>query len=434
MLLLQLSSNAYAISWSKLTADKHRTLYVDKASVTEQETMRKAWLKIDYKSNQKNRSEPDKQYNLSKVLWYFKCSEQKSATSQVAQYLDDELVYSAGIPATKATFIDPVPETDVDIAMRFVCKYDRKAEKAKIAKIAADKTAKKKAEEEKKKAEEEKKKAEEAKKKADAELLKKAKAEKEAAEAEAHDGDKKDKKKHKSHGSSYFKKHKDKKNATWRYRGRRGPKYWGRISDEYALCGTGVNQSPIDIKKTINADLGEIRSVRKFPAESIENTGKGIEIIFKKGNMMMVDNRPYHLKTMTLRQPSEHTIKGKKLDMEAQFLHQHKNGDTMILSLLYKKGSENAELKNIWAALPTKKKRPQPFEKEITPKQLIPHDDAYYRVNGSLTTPPCTEGVKWVIKKKIQTVSESQLEQLKKIMRKYNVRPVQKLHGRVVLE
>ncbi len=431
------SSHANALQWAKLKSNKTRTLLVDKASISEQETMRKAWLKIVYNKPQKNRQEPDKQYNLSKVLWYFKCSEQKSATSQVAQYLDKELVYSAGIDIKKTIFIDPVPETDVDIAMRFVCAYDRQKEAEMLAKQAADRKAKaeaeRKAEEEKKKAEEAKKKSLEDQKKAEEEAKKKAKEEKNNAEEAALTKDDHGKKK-KSKQLSFFDKYKKKRGAKWKYRGRRGPKNWGNISEEYAICGIGRNQSPIDIRKTLDAKLEEIKSVRKFPATTIENTGNTIEVTFEKGNMLIIDNRPYHLKTLQFHQPSEHTIKGKPLDLEAQFIHEHKNGDTTIVAVLYKKGKENIKLNKLWAELPTRKKRPQPLSKEVTPKEIIPHDNAYYRVNGSLTTPPCTEGVKWVIKKEIQTVSEAQLEAFKKVLRKYNVRPTQKLYGRVVLE
>lgn len=430
--MLLCSSHAHALNWTKLKSDKTRTLLVDKASITEQETMRKAWLKIIYTKPQKNKIEPDKNYNLSKVLWYFKCNEQKSATSQVAQYLDKTLVYSAGIPIKKSVFIDPVPETDVDIAMRFVCAYDRQAEEAKIAKMKADKKAKteakKKAEEDKKKAEAAKLKAEEEKKEAE----RKAEEEKAKAEAAALEADHKGRKK--GHKPSAFEKHRKLLNAKWKYRGRRGPKQWGKISDEYAICGIGRNQSPVNIKKTIDAKLEEIRNVRKFPATSIENTGKTIEVMFEKGNMLVIDDRPYHLTKLHFHQPSEHKIKGKGFDLEAQFIHEHKGGDKTIVAVLYKKGKENQQLKKLWSMLPTKKKRPQPLTEEVTPKQLIPHDNNYYRINGSLTTPPCTEGVKWIIKKKIQTVSEAQVEALKKILRKYNVRPIQKLYGRAVLE
>ncbi len=432
------ASHAYGLSWTKLKSNDTRTLWVDKASITEQETMRKAWLKVVYAKPQKNRQEPDKKYNLSKVLWYFKCSDQKSATSQVAQYLDKQLVFSAGIDdINKTVFIDPVPETDVDIAMRFVCAYDRQKEAEMLAKQKAERKAKaeakRKAEEEKKKAEAARKKSLEDQKKAEAAAKKKAEEEKAKAEEAALTDDKHGKKK-KSKQKSFFEKYKSKRNAKWKYNGRRGPKNWGEISDEYTICGIGRNQSPIDIRKTLDAKLTEIKSVRKFPATTIENTGNTIEVTFEKGNMLIVDDRPYHLKKLHFHQPSEHTIKGKSFDLEAQFIHEHKNGDTSIVAVLFKKGKENIKLNKLWAELPTRKKRPQPLSKEITPKEIIPHDKAYYRVNGSLTTPPCTEGVKWIIKKEIQTVSEAQLEAFKKVLRKYNVRPTQKLYGRVVLE
>lgn len=437
------STPAHAINWTKLKTKKNETLYVDKSSITEQENLRKAWLKIVHKTPVKSTQEPDKKYNLSKVLWYFKCSEQKSATSQVAQYLDQTLVYSAGIDAKKAVFIDPVPETDVDIAMRFVCAYDRQAEAAKIAKRKADQKAKaeakKKAEEDKKKAEEAAKlKAEEDKKKAEEAAQKQAAAEEAALEKNGKKGHgKKSKKQHKKdRKSAYKEKLKNKLNAKWKYRGRKGPKYWGDISHEYATCKTGFNQSPVNIKHTTEAKLEEIKGIYKYPATEIEYTGTTIEVRFEKGNMILLDDKPYRLKALHLRQPSEHKIKGKSLDLEMQFIHESKRGGKAILAVLFEKGKENRKLRKLWEQLPARKKRPHEIEKSasFSPKEIIPHNHRYYRINGSLTTPPCTEGVQWIIKKKILTVSEEQLNALKKILRTKNVRPVQKLHGRLVLE
>ena len=98
---------------------------LDKQSVLQQDLLKKAWVKIEYKTPQKNLESLGKEYNLAKALWFFDCTAQKSATSQVFQYLDKDLVYSAGIDPKSAEFIEPVPESDVDIAMRHVCRADK---------------------------------------------------------------------------------------------------------------------------------------------------------------------------------------------------------------------------------------------------------------------------------------------------------------------
>jgi carbonic anhydrase len=424
------STTAHAIKWTKLKSNKDETLLIDKESIALQNNLKKAWLKITYTKPQKNAVEPDKKYNLSKVLWYFNCAEQKSATSQVAQYMGKEMVYSAGIDVKKAEFIDPVPETDVDVAMRFTCAYDRAAEEAKIADaIAAKKAAKaakKKAAEDKILADklafeaEEKEHAE--MKAAEEEALAKATAEEE--EEAGHNKGKKD-----NH------KKKPKKKGKWSYAGDTGPKHWEALKDEFKTCGAGVNQSPINIKSTIKAKLGKIRNIRKYPATHILNNGHAIQANFGFGNMMVLDEAPYQLKSVEFHTPSEHTLDGKSYPIEAQFTHADSKGVTTMISVMFKEGKANKAIGKLWLQLSKRKSRKgKKLNTRVLAKDLMPTKPDYYRYNGSLTTPPCTEGVKWLVLKTALSASTEQIEKLEKVLKHTNNRPVQALNGRVVLE
>lgn len=420
------STTAHAIKWTKLKSNKDETLLIDKESIAVQRNLKKAWLKITYTKPQKNAVEPDKTYNLSKVLWYFNCAEQKFATSQVAQYMGKEMVYSAGIDVNKAEFIDPFPETDVDVAMRFTCAYDRATEEAKIAEAIA---AKKAAEEAKKKAAEDKiiaeKLAFEAEEKEYAEM--KAAEEEALAKANAEEGEGEgdhDKSKKSSH-----------KKGKWSYAGDTGPEHWAELKEEFNTCKTGVNQSPIDISTTFKAKLDKIKNIRKYPATHILNNGHAIQANFGFGNMMVLDGAPYQMKSVTFHTPSEHTLKGDSYPMEAQFMHVDAKGRTVIVSVLFKEGKANKDLAKLWLQLSKRKSRKgKKLNTRISPKDLMPTKPDYYRYNGSMTTPPCTEGINWLVFKTALSASTEQIEKLEKVLKHSNNRPVQPLNARVVLE
>ena len=121
VLVLLACGNSQAANWVRLGDTGSSKLMLDKQSVLQQDIYKKAWVKVEYKKPQTNPDTLDTQYNSSKLLWLFDCTAQKSATSQVFQYLNNTLVYSAGVDVKNAEFIEPVPESDVDIAMRYVC-------------------------------------------------------------------------------------------------------------------------------------------------------------------------------------------------------------------------------------------------------------------------------------------------------------------------
>jgi carbonic anhydrase len=415
------------VAWTKLNENNQSKLSIDKQSIIEKDQLKKAWLKIEYKTPQKNLQEPEKLFNLSKVLWYFDCPAQKSATSQVVQYLNDEMVFSAGIDAKKAEFIEPVPETDVDVAMRFVCAEKKPAPEATTKPLADDKIKQKSANSDKKETE---------KPEGNPEKTTESKPEKpEVAPAKTTKPE--EKSANNAEGKKNAASSKDAKKGEktqWSYAGDGAPEHWGKLNPEFALCDAGKSQSPINIEEPIKANLKKIRSIQKFPAKSIENTGIDIKLHFKEGNMMVLDNAPFQMKHIQFHLPSEHTLQGKSFPVEAQFYHADSKGGVTIVAVMFKEGKSNASIDKLFGELTPNKAMPVELKSRLIASELMPTNQEYFRYSGSLTTPPCSEGVRWVIMKNPLSISKEQIEKINKALKNANNRPPQALNGRTILE
>lgn len=409
LLLFTICGNGHAAVWVKLSDNSAAKIMLDKQSVLQKDNLKRAWVKIEYKTPQKNPETIDKQYNLSKLLWFFDCSAQKSATSQVFQYLNSELVYSAGIDSKSAEFIEPVPETDMDIAMRYVCQTDKPAvalaePKPAMAKTIAEtpKTASAKPEAEK---------PVETKVEKKPEIVAGKTTEKKPAEGK--------KGSHKTH---------------WTYEGKEGPDNWGKLSPEFATCDAGRNQSPINIEDSVHASIKSLKAIQKFQAKDIFNNGHTVQINFKEGNMLALDNAAFQMKQVHFHSPSENTIKGKSFPLEAHFVHADSKGNLAVIGVMFTEGKTNPALAKLWDQMPTEEGEPTILKNRVIPSELIPETKSYYRFSGSLTTPPCSEGVRWLLMKTTLTASKEQIEAFKHAVHHDNNRPVQALNGRVIIE
>ncbi len=420
LLSLAFAANSYAAAWIKLQDNGNARLVLDKQSVLEKEKYKRAWVKVIYKTPQINAEAADKTYNLSKMLWFFDCATQTAATSQVFQYSNDELIYSAAVDYKAARFIEPVPETDIDYGMRYVCEIGKTTDAAAQKPPAADKAdAAKKPEAADKKTSEDK---------AQAKPENKPAEERPAAESAAKPKDEvKPAENIKPEDKQGNKKH-------WTYEGKEGPGNWGKLSSEFATCETGRNQSPINIDLTIHAALKELKTLQRFPGKEIVNNGHTVQVNFKEGNMMVLDNVPYQMKQVHFHAPSENTIKGKSYPLEAHFVHANNKGELTVIGVMFEEGKPNEALGRLWGQMPTELDKPVALKSRVLPNEMIPQKRGYYRFSGSLTTPPCSEGVRWVLMKTPMTASKEQIETFKKAVHHDNSRPVQPLNGRVVLE
>ena len=241
------------------------------------------------------------------------------------------------------------------------------------------------------------------------------------------------------------------KKIEWGYEVKNGPDVWGELSPEYALCAVGKHQSPIDLVNPTSVELPPIPyAYDNSTSMDIRNTGHTIEVAYPEGNWIEVEGVRYQLLQFHFHAPSEHTVAGKPFEMEAHFVHKSEDGNLAVVGVLIEKGSHNFAFDPVWAHLPAVPGETQRVENVTEDGSLIvdprlmfsPNDQvenispsyfgSSYRYEGSLTTPPCSEGVNWIVLTTPIEMSEAQISAFKAIMHDNN-RPVQPLNGRELL-
>ncbi len=222
--------------------------------------------------------------------------------------------------------------------------------------------------------------------------------------------------------------------VNWSYHGHTGPKYWGDLNKNFIMCKIGQNQSPIDINKKdlIKACLNPLNIKYNSKATTVVNNGHTIKVNVAKGSYLYVDGKKFELKQFHFHTPSENTIDGKYFPMEAHFVHISKDGKIAVIGVMFKIGKENKALKKFQNAICSKINKKKEIKAYLNPSELLPKSRDYYRFNGSLTTPPCTEGVRWFVFKEPVEMSKEQLKIFSNIMGKNN-RPTQPINARKVL-
>lgn len=220
----------------------------------------------------------------------------------------------------------------------------------------------------------------------------------------------------------------------WSYQGEAGPDHWGDLKAEYSVCKTGKEQSPIDIRDPKKADLQPIRFDYKSTPLKIINNGHTIQVNYAPGSFITVGDKHYELKQFHFHHPSEERINGQLYDMVVHLVHADSEGKLAVVAVLLKKGSSNRALDEIWTHFPKVAGEEQAIAGvQINATALLPHATAYYTYEGSLTTPPCTEGVTWLVLKTPRVISTDQIDSFAKIFPN-NARPIQPVNGRVVKE
>lgn len=217
--------------------------------------------------------------------------------------------------------------------------------------------------------------------------------------------------------------------AHWSYSGEHGAKQWGDMEPGFAECKLGKQQSPIDIRGAAKAVLPNIGFDYKPGAAEVVNNGHTIQVNLAAGGAVMLDSGEYKLLQFHFHTPSEERIKGKAYPMVAHLVHKNAEGMLAVVAVLLKEGKENAALKTLFAALPAKEGASISLEGGINPADILPAKRNYYKFVGSLTTPPCSEGVRWQVLKQPVELSKAQIAAFQKLY-KMNARPVQPLNGR----
>ncbi|WP_440886865.1 carbonic anhydrase [Vibrio sp. WZ-1] len=217
--------------------------------------------------------------------------------------------------------------------------------------------------------------------------------------------------------------------ANWGYEGEHGPAHWGEFASE---CAKGQNQSPINIDSTIEAKLAKLQFNYDGKVISLLNNGHTLQTSLEGNNTLKVDGKDFALKQFHFHTPSENHVDGKEYPLEAHFVHSDEDGNLAVVAVFFKVGDANSALAKLLQNIPDKEQNvaiKAPFDADA----LIPMDKEYYRFNGSLTTPPCSEGVRWLVLKEAQSISPEQVKEFAKVMGANN-RPIQALNARMVLE
>ena len=201
------------------------------------------------------------------------------------------------------------------------------------------------------------------------------------------------------------------------------------------LCSEGINQSPVNIADVVEAVLDRVRFQYSTGASAPMELDS--HVVFPPGNKAIVDHKAFELQKMYLRIPSEHLINGRSFAMEAQLLHMADDGDLLMIALLFELGTRNVALAKMFESASStddNEQRPAFQTKEFQPRELLPTSSSYYRYNGSLTTPPCTEGVRWIVMKTPLVAEQNQIDDLEERLGDSNNRPPQPLNARLVFK
>lgn len=223
-------------------------------------------------------------------------------------------------------------------------------------------------------------------------------------------------------------------NAHWSYSGQEGPAHWGDLDPDYSVCASGKNQSPINLTDFVEAELKPIQFSYRAGGNEVVNNGHAVQVNYAPGSKILFNGHEFELKQFHFHSPSENRIDGKSYPMEAHFVHADKDGNLAVVAVLLKEGAANKELAKAWAHMPEQAGHEVQLSSNVSAENILPVSRDYYRYNGSLTTPPCSEGVVWLVMKDAVSISKAQIEKFKHVMHHPDNRPLQAVNARPVLK
>jgi carbonic anhydrase len=220
--------------------------------------------------------------------------------------------------------------------------------------------------------------------------------------------------------------------AHWSYEGAAGPDHWGDLDAASRVCSAGSQQSPVDISAAVRARLPRLGFAWAKRADTIVNNGHTIQVNIGEGSALSVGPERYKLVQFHFHRPSEHLVDGKSFPMEAHFVHQNASGGLGVIGVLMATGKANPAFAKVVATMPAAEGPPVQADPGIDPNGLLPARRSYYRYEGSLTTPPCSETVDWMLLIDPIQVAEADVAAFAKLYA-MNARPAQKANRRFVL-
>lgn len=219
----------------------------------------------------------------------------------------------------------------------------------------------------------------------------------------------------------------------WSYEGDTSPPNWSRLHANFCTC-SGSSQSPIDISNPVETkEIPPLKFDYVVDNElDIENSGRTILVYYSSGSKIIFKEKEFRLVQFHFHVAAEHTLDGHRPVMEMHLVHTAQDGQISVVALLFEVGKTNQVLNQFWDHLPTKEEHSYSRKVPFKLSELIPDNLSYHHYEGSLTTPPCSEQVNWIVLKQKAEISEKQLNHIANIMCKNNYRPVQELNGRKI--
>ncbi len=221
--------------------------------------------------------------------------------------------------------------------------------------------------------------------------------------------------------------------ARWSYDGDTGPAHWGDLQPDFKACQLGLEQTPIDLADAMRGDAGVVAlDYRPLPLRIINN-GHTIQVNADAGSACTIGGTRYELVQFHFHHPSEHLLSGARFDLECHFVHRSSAGDFAVVGVFIRPGEKNAALQSIWDAMPRQEGPELRANGSIDPAALLPGSTSYFRYMGSLTTPPCSEGLTWTV---FRDPIEASTEQIKQFAGLFpnNARPLQGRNRRFLIE
>ena len=222
----------------------------------------------------------------------------------------------------------------------------------------------------------------------------------------------------------------------WGYTGPEGAEHWAELAKENALCGNGQQNSPIDLKDAIDATLGKLQLDYGAVPLVVRNTGHSIQLDLHAGGTMRVGGKQYDALQLHFHHPSEHLLNGRRFPMEAHIVHQGPDGTLGVLAIFFETGKANPAFQRVLDAMPSDKNQTrQVADAVVRASDFLPpaNQRSFYRYEGSLTTPPCSETVDWVVLSQPVQVSREQIDAFERVY-PFNARPLQPLDRRFLLK
>jgi len=220
----------------------------------------------------------------------------------------------------------------------------------------------------------------------------------------------------------------------WTYEGEEGPENWGQLGDTYATCGTGKSQSPIDVSAPSEQDLANIAFHYQPSEVNILNNGHTVQVNYDAGSYIELDGVRYDVAQFHFHAPSEHAVDGNLFAAEIHIVHKSADGTLAVVGILLDEGAQNDAFQPFIDNLPAEKSDAKDAGVSINAADLLPSVQTTFRYSGSLTTPPCTEGVNWLLMTTPVELSATQIETLASLFEGGNNRPVQPLSDRPLTE